>query len=77
VSETDAIKQAEMKAFIAAWKIAGPELERLRDEELHSVSLMEAMAQLSDMVDSAVFLKPLVPYSGLIEMQAVFRKLRG
>ncbi len=68
---------SDYQTFVQAWKIAGAELERMRDHELHTVSLIEAMDQLSDMVDSAVFLKPLQPTSGLVEMQAIFRKLRA
>lgn len=66
-----------MRAFIDAWAIAGPELEAMRDAELHSVPLPVAMEQLAGMVDSAIFLKPLTGTSGLVEMQEIFERLRA
>jgi hypothetical protein len=39
-------------------------------------ALPVAMDQLSGMIDSAVFLKPLVDTSGLVEMQRIFARLR-
>ncbi len=65
-----------MQAFVAAWRAAGPELEAMRDRELREGSVAEAMEQLSDMVDSAIFLEPLSDTSGLVEMQRVFARLR-
>jgi hypothetical protein len=66
----------ELEAFVQAWRIAGPELEALRDEELRRVSVPDAMDQLAGMVESAIFLEPLSDTSGLVEMQRVFARLR-
>ncbi len=66
----------ELKTFVTAWREVSPILEAMRDEELRSTPLPVAMAQLSSMIDSAVFLKPLSNTSGLVEMQRIFAKLR-
>lgn len=66
-----------MAAFIDGWAAAGPELEAMRTAELRHGSVALAMEQLASMVDSAIFLKPLVPYSGLVDMQRVFASLRA
>ena len=66
----------ELVAFVEAWRVAAPELEAMRDRELTTVPVMDALEQLSGMIDSAVFLKPLVPDSGLVAMQEVFARLR-
>jgi hypothetical protein len=66
----------ELSAFVQAWRIAGPELEALRDRELREVNVAEAMEALAGMVDSANFLRPLSGSSGLVEMQEVFARLR-
>jgi hypothetical protein len=65
-----------LRVFVDAWRVAGPELEALRDRDLRDLPLPEALAQLEGMVESALFLYPPEPWSGLIEMQAVFARLR-
>ncbi len=66
----------ELETFVTAWREVAPILEAMRDEELRATPLPVAMAQLSSMIDSAVFLKPLTDTSGLVEMQRIFAKLR-
>jgi len=66
----------ELDAFVAAWRIAGPQLEALRDRELIDTPLPVAMEQLAGMVESALYLYPAVADSGLVEMQKVFARLR-
>ncbi len=68
--------KSELAAFVAAWRVASPELEALRDFELITTPLPEAMDQLSGMVESALFLRPPEPHSGLEQMQEVFARLR-
>lgn len=65
-----------LKAYADAWREVSPILEAMRDEELRSTPLPVAMAQLSSMIDSAIFLKPLSDTSGLVEMQRIFSRLR-
>jgi hypothetical protein len=66
----------ELKAYVNAWREVSPILEALRDEELRTTPLPVAMAQLSSMIDSAIFLKPLSDTSGLVEMQRIYARLR-
>lgn len=67
----------ELEVFVNAWREVGPKLEAMRDRELIDTPLPVAMAQLSSMIDSAIFLKPLSDTSGLVEMQRIFAKLRA
>jgi hypothetical protein len=66
----------ELKAYVNAWREVSPILEALRDEELRTTPLPVAMAQLSSMIDSAIFLKPLSDTSGLVEMQRIYARVR-
>ncbi|MCE3002127.1 MAG: hypothetical protein ACK59M_14150 [Pseudomonadota bacterium] len=66
----------ELAAFVDAWRVAGPALEALRDRELLETPLPKAMAQLEGMFVSAIHLEPLEPTSGLVEMQAIFARMR-
>jgi hypothetical protein len=66
----------ELAAFVSVWRIAGPELEAMRDRALLATPLPEALDQLSDMIESALFLHPPVPSSGVEQMQAVSARLR-
>jgi hypothetical protein len=66
----------DLKAYVNAWREVSPILEAMRDEELRTTLLPVAMAQLSSMFDSAIFLKPLSDTSGLVEMQRIYARLR-
>lgn len=66
----------ELKQYVTAWREVAPILEAMRDEELRTTPLPVAMAQLSSMIDSAIFLKPLTDTSGLVEMQRIYATLR-
>ena len=64
------------KKWVEAWKKAGPELERIRRNELRKVSTQKALMILSDMFESCrLHFKPR-PTSGLIQQQAWFRRFR-
>ena len=65
-----------LKRYAQNWREVGPLLEAMRDRELVETPLPVAMAQLAEMIDSAVHLEPLEPTSGLVEMQQVFARLR-
>lgn len=65
-----------LTAYAEAWREVSPPLEAMRDEELRNTPLPVAMAQLSSMIDSAIFLKPLSDTSGLVEMQRILSRLR-
>lgn len=65
-----------LEQFVANWREIGPELEAMRDRDMIDTPLPVAMAQLDEMIESAIFLKPLEPSSGLVEMQRIFLRLR-
>lgn len=62
----------ELHTYVNAWREVAPILEAMRDDELRNTLLPLAMAQLSSMISSAIFLKPLSDTSGLVEMQRIF-----
>jgi hypothetical protein len=75
-SEKSPEELALMKKWVETWKTTGPILERLRREEIRKTSTVEAMQNLTSAFESAVFLHPMRPSSGLVEQQAIFQKLR-
>lgn len=72
----NADEQLLMKAWVNNWKKIGPELEKLRIEEHRSANLAETLLSLSDVTKAALMANPPQPYSGIIEMQRLFKKLR-
>ncbi len=64
-----------MKRWVDTWKRAGPELERIRFEEVKHANTMRAMITLSENFKLALKTHPPEPYSGLVEQQAWFRKI--
>ncbi len=66
-------EQEMIKSWVAAWRAAGPELERLRREEVKRSDTLRGIQALSDIDLHA---RPPRPASGLVEQQAWFRKLR-
>jgi len=65
-----------LRGYADTWREVSPLLEAMRDEELRNTPLPVAMAQLSSMIDSAIFLEPLSDTSGLVEMQRILGRLR-
>ena len=70
---------ALMKRWVATWKIAGPELERIKRRELRALSEEDILRRLSRVMDSRVkgtWRRPeRLRSSGLIEQQRLFSKL--
>ncbi|MBC7901584.1 MAG: hypothetical protein H7070_16195 [Saprospiraceae bacterium] len=66
-----------IKSWITRWEENGTILERIRIEEHHSSNLSETLLSLSDVNDAALLAHPPKPYSGIIEMQRIFAKLRN
>ncbi|MBI5242455.1 MAG: hypothetical protein HY922_02075 [Elusimicrobia bacterium] len=62
--------------WVARWKKAGPELERIRREELLHVDVAGAIEMLEDAFLSALRNFPPQPASGLVEQQRLFGRLR-
>lgn len=68
---------ARARQWVAAWKEAGPELERIRRQELRQLDAFAAIALLSGPADYRTALRAPKPTSGLVEQQAWFQKTRG
>lgn len=68
--------QTQTKRWADTWKQAAPELERLRDEAAKAADSTEAILILNDAFESARQHFPPRDSSGLVEQQAIFRKLR-
>lgn len=64
------------RQWVAAWKRAGPELERMRREELRRLDAYQAISLLCGPADYTVEPRAPKPSSGLVEQQRLFRKLR-
>lgn len=62
--------------WIACWRRAGPELERIRAEEIRATDTGRSIQILDDAFESAIRLNPPRPTSGLIEQQRFFAKAR-
>ena len=70
---------ALIKRWVETWKFAGPELERIKREELRALSEDEILQRISRVMDSRVRYAWRRPErllsSGLIEQQRLFAKL--
>ena len=64
------------RVWVAAWKRAAPELERIRRDELRHLDAYTAISWLSGQADYRVEPRAPRPTSGLIEQQRYFRQLR-
>jgi hypothetical protein len=63
------------RRWVKAWKDAGPELERVRREELRQLDAYRTIAMLCGSADYTVSPRAPKPTSGLVEQQRLFRKL--
>jgi hypothetical protein len=64
------------RRWVAAWKRAAPELERMRREELRRLDAYQAIALLCGPADYTVEPRAPKPTSGLVEQQRFFQKIR-
>ncbi len=66
---------AAMREWVARWQKAGPELARLRLQELRHTDVAAAIEQLEDSFQSALLNYPPRLSSGLTEQQRWFKRL--
>ncbi|MBI4350808.1 MAG: hypothetical protein HY550_05170 [Elusimicrobia bacterium] len=69
-------KTDAMREWVARWRKTGPELERIRLQELRQVVVGSSIEQLEDSFQSALLNYPARTSSGLIEQQRWFMRLR-
>ena len=67
---------ARGREWVAAWKRAAPELERMRREDLRRLDGYRAIAALCGPTDYTVAPRVARPSSGLIEQQRLFQAMR-
>ena len=74
--ETNYLNDPHIRDAVQAWQVASQRLEALKAEELISINVHEVLESLDDLFEDAIRRFPPQPYSGLIEQQAWFKKLR-
>lgn len=72
----DEKEKEKYKIFVGAWAKVGPILEKERKEELKNVDVERCIAALSDCFDHALKTQKHTEYTGLIDLQKYFKKLR-
>ena len=65
----------QIRLWVETWKKAGPELEAIRRREIAEADNLLVLAALEGAFNQAIRLPPRTS-SGMVEMQACFRKLR-
>jgi hypothetical protein len=64
------------RRWVQTWREAGPELERIRRDELRRLDVRHAIALLCGSADYTVPPRAPKPTSGLVEQQRWFQQLR-
>jgi len=62
-----------MQHWVDTWKRAGPELERMREEDVRRANTAAAFKAFAGMALLSIRERPPEPYSGLVEQQRWFR----
>lgn len=68
---------AQAKRWVENWRLAGPELERIRRAELRDLDTFRAIELLCGDYDYTVPPRAPQPTSGLVELQRWFMKAAG
>ena len=76
MSDEPAAMPADAARWMAAWRSAGPALERVRREELRHLDGARALALLTGPADYRSEPRQARPTSGLVEQQRWFMKAR-
>ena len=66
--------EAEMRAFVERWRVAGARLEELRREGLRNVEVASVIESLTGAFE-ATLAGPVRTTSGLVEQQAIFSRI--
>jgi hypothetical protein len=68
---------ADGKRWVAAWQRAGPDLERIRRQEIRELDSYQVIALLCGPADYTQPPRAPKPTSGLVEQQSWFKKAAG
>ena len=68
--------EAETRAFVERWRIAGARLEEMRREGLRNVEVGDVIESLN-LAFEATLASPVRTTSGLVEQQAIFATMRN
>ena len=69
-------EREDLRRWVRTWEDAGPELEAIRRREIREADNLQVLAILEDAFNHSLRTLPPRPSSGMVEMQAWFRKLR-
>jgi hypothetical protein len=72
----DEAEKARVKEWVEAWRRAGPQLERMRREELRAFRYEDHVEAIEGLLDAAARQAEPRPSSGLVEQQRWFQKVR-
>lgn len=73
---TDEELHRRQKEYVMGWKVVGEYLEAERREHVRQADTAKSLEALSGLFDSAVWLHPPKPSSGMVEMQAILARAR-
>lgn len=76
VPEMTAEERAHAQEWVAAWRRAGPELERMRREEIRHAEKTSSISAFDGLFEGAIRDCPAKPTSGLVEQQRWFCRAR-
>lgn len=69
-------EQEMIQRWVEAWRIAGPELEAIRQREIREEDTQLSIRLLKPAIDYAIRTCPADLSPGMVEMQRIFQKLR-
>ena len=76
LSELSAEELARAKECVRAWQRAGPELERMRRDDIRCADTAQSLPAFDGLFENAVLAFPPAMTSGLVEQQRRFRRLK-
>jgi hypothetical protein len=73
---TDAEREG-LREYVERWQRTGPLLDEQREEDVRRSDTASNVASFGRLWNEAIRVWPPQPYSGLVEQQRLFMKLRG
>ena len=66
----------EAREYVERWRKAGPELEKIRREELRTIGPAESRRLFNSLLELGCLHRQIRTTSGLVEQQRLFQKAR-